>query len=166
MNGKTLLLLLVTLIFGPSWLHASSALGKEALCEKNASALAHEGKLDEGLAAIRQCIKDSPSRAKAHVVLGYLLLEKGAGQQATTSFDKALELRPHSSAAKTGKGIILAQAGDLKGAESLLKDALKLNPNPARTYYELGLIYEQLGDMQQAISHFKQGITTREQEKR
>ena len=54
----------------------------------------------------------SPTRAKPHIIMGYLLLEKGDGQQALASFEKALELRPVSSTAKTGKGIILSQAGE------------------------------------------------------
>ncbi len=167
MNIKPLFLLLITLVIGPARLHASSAPGNEASCEKNASALAaHAGKLDEGLAAIRQCITEDPSQAKAHVILGDLLFEKGDSQQAMASFDKALELQPRSSAAKTGKGIILAQTGDLKTAEAILTDALKLNPNPARTHYELGLIYEKLGDTKGALSHFKQGISSHEQETR
>lgn len=166
MNNKPLFLLFVALVIGPGWVHASSALGNEASCEKNASMLAHEGKLDEGVAAIKKCIADNPSQAKAHVVLGELLLDKGESQQAMASFDKALELRPRSSAAKTGKGIVLAQNGDLKAAEAILTDALKLNPNPARTHYELGLIYEKLGNTKGALSQFKQGISSYEQETR
>jgi Flp pilus assembly protein TadD len=166
MNIKPLFLLVITLVIGPGWLHASSVPGNEASCEKNASALAHAGKLEEGLAVIRQCIAENPSQAKAHVILGDLLLEKGDSQQAMASFDKALELQPQSSGAKTGKGIILAQAGDLKAAEAILTEALKLNPYPARTHYELGLIYEKLGDSKAALSHFKQGISSHEQETR
>lgn len=166
MSCKPLFVFLIALVIGSGWLQASPVPAKEVLCEKNASSLAREGKLDQGIDAIRQCIKKDPSRAKAHIVLGYLLLDKGDTPQAMTSFEKALELRARSSAAKTGKGIILSRAGDLKEAEMLLKDGLKLNPDPARTHYELGLLYEQLGDMQQALSHFKQGITSYEQGKR
>ena len=82
------------------------------------------------------------------------------------SFDKALELQPRSSAAKTGKGIILSKNGDLKAAEAILTDALKLNPDPVRTHYELGLIYEKLGDIKGALAHFKQGISLYEKETR
>ncbi|MDD3813187.1 MAG: tetratricopeptide repeat protein [Desulfocapsaceae bacterium] len=166
MNNKPFFLLFIALVIGPGWLHASSASSNDASCEKNASMLAHAGKLDEGLAAIRQCIADNPLQAKAHVVLGDLLLDKGESQQAMASFDKALELQPRSSAAKTGKGIVLAQNGDLKAAEAILTDALKLNPNPARTHYELGLIYEKLGDIKNALTQFKQGISSYEQETR
>ena len=166
MNIKPLYLLLITLISGPGWVLASSEPGNEASCEKNASTLAHEGKLDAGIAAIKLCITENPTQAKAHVILGDLLLDKGDSQQALASFDKALELQPRSNGAKTGKGIILAQTGDLKAAESMLKEALELNPNPARTHYELGLIYEKLGDTKGALAQFKQGISSHGQETR
>ena len=167
MNCKTILLLLfLVLILGPGWLKGAPADSKEVLCEKNAMSMGQEGKLDEALSAIRQCIKDSPTRAKTYTVLGYLLLEKGDEKEAMAAFEKALELRPRSSAAKTGKGIILSRAGDLKAAELILKDALKLNPAPARTYYELGVIYQQLGDEQQALTSFKEGISSYEQNTR
>jgi len=165
MNTKSVFLVLMVFISTTGLLQASSATGKEALCEKTASSLAREGKLDEGIDQIRQCIEKGSSRAKSHVVLGYLLLEKGEPQQAMASFEKALQLRPRSSDAKTGKGILLAQQGDLKGAEATLLDALKLNPDPARTYYELGILYQQLGDTQQAVDFFKQGIASYEEEK-
>jgi len=165
MNCKSLFVVLVVLVCCSGWMQVSLVSAKEASCEKNAAVLARDGQLDQGIDAIRQCIKKDPSRAKAHVVLGYLLLKKEDMQQAGTSFDKALELRPRSSAAKTGKGIVLSRSGELKEAEALLKESLKLNPDPTRAYYELGLLYEQLGDMQQALSHFKQGITSYEQGK-
>ena len=163
MKGKLILLvLLVVFIQGMAWLQVKAADGKEALCEKEASILAGAGKVDEGVAAIRRCIEKSPSHAKAHIVLGYLLLEKGDGQQAMASFEKALQLRPASSAAKTGKGIVLSQAGKYKAAETILQEALKLNPDPARTYYELGVVSLQQGDVTRALVHFKEGITAYE----
>lgn len=166
MNGKPLLLLLVTLMIGLHWLDTAAAAAREELCEKQAAALARAGKVDQGLTAIRRCIADNPSQAKAHVVLGYLLLDRDDAAQALASFDQALVLEPQSSAARTGKGIVLARTGDLRAAETVLKEALKLNPDPARTHYELGLVYERLGDMKAALGHFKQGIDSCQQHTR
>ncbi|OQX16312.1 MAG: hypothetical protein BWK76_11760 [Desulfobulbaceae bacterium A2] len=166
MKYRYLYRVLITVIYGSSLVLASSAPGNEASCEKNASTLATEGKLDEGIAAIKLCLAENPSQAKAHVILGTLLFKKGDSQQAMASFNTALELQPRSSAAKTGKGVILAQAGDLKTAESILREALELNPNPARTHYELGLIYERLGDTKEALAQFKKGIISFEQRTR
>lgn len=165
MNLKTLYCIVLTILcIGPGWLHSSTAPGKEVLCEKEASSLAVAGRIDDAIDAITTCIDKNPEKAKAHVVYGYLLLEKGDGAAAEKSFDKALELRPMSSAAKTGKGIVLSRNGDLEAARTILENALKLNPDPARTYYELGLIHEQLGDAKGAVSYFKQGIDAMEQE--
>ena len=62
MNSKPHFILFIALVIGPCWVHAAPS--NAATCEKNASILAQEGKLDEGLAAIRQCITDNPSQAK------------------------------------------------------------------------------------------------------
>lgn len=163
MTCRARFLVLVVPFFCLGWLPVSHASAKEVLCEKNAAALSREGKLDEGIRVIRECLNQDSSRAKAHVVLGYLLLKKGDMKQAERSFSKALALRPRSSAAKIGKGIVLSRAGELEKAEALLQDGLKLNPDPTRAHYELGLLYEQLGDIQRALFHFKQGITAYEQ---
>ena len=97
-----------------------------------------------------------------HVRLGYLLIKKGALDEAMKSFDEAIRLNPRSCDAKTGKGIVLARKGNLKEAEQVLKDALVLNPNPVRTHYELGLIYQRLDQFDKAIAEFKEGIKKHE----
>lgn len=120
-------------------------------------------KIDEEIATVRASIKTDPSPAAAHVRLGYLLLKRGAFDEAMLSFDNALKLNPHSYDAKTGKGVVLARKGNLKEAEEALKDALVLNPNPVRTHYELGLVYEKLGETEKAVAEFKEGIRKHEQ---
>ena len=120
--------------------------------------------VNDGLiAAARIKVNEDPSNAFAHISLGYLLIKKGALDEAMLSFDEALKLNPHASDAKTGKGIILAKKGHLQEAEEVLKDALLLNPNPVKTHYELGLVYEKLGNMEQAIDEFKEAIHKHEQ---
>ncbi len=120
--------------------------------------------VDEGLIeSARKKVSEDPSDTSAHITLGYLLIRKGALDEASLSFDESLKINPRSSDAKTGKGIILARQGRLKEAEAVLKDALVLNPNPVRTHYELGLVYEKLGDLEQALTEFKEGIRKHEQ---
>jgi tetratricopeptide (TPR) repeat protein len=121
------------------------------------------GKIDDEIEAARANVKADPSRASAHVRLGYLLVRKGAFDDAMLSFDEALKLNPRSHDAKTGKGVVLARKGDLQAAEQVLKDALLLNPNPVRTHYELGLVYEKLGDLEKAVAEFKEGIKKHEE---
>ena len=170
MNRKKIILLFslltATFVCGTGLLYVSSVECKEMPCENRATNLAREGRLDEGIDALNQCIKEKPPSAKSHVALGFLYLEKDNLQQALMSFNKALDLRPMSSGAKIGKGIVLSKNGDLKAAEAILQDGLKLNPEPSRAHYELGLIYEQQANMEQALLHFKKGISTYEKNNR
>ncbi len=120
--------------------------------------------VDEGLIeSARKKVSDDPTDPSSHIALGYLLIKKGALDEASLSFDDALKINPRSSDAKTGKGIVLARQGRLKEAEAALKDALVLNPNPVRAHYELGLVYEKLGDLERALAEFKEAIRKHEQ---
>lgn len=135
-------------------------------CLQKGSQLAAEGKLDEGIEALRQCIKDNASDGSAHIALGYLFIQKGEMTQALKAFETALKLHPESSSAKTGKGIVLSRQGKLHDAEVVLNDALRLNPDPSRVLYELGRIHEHNGNMEQALLCFKKGISAFEQNAR
>jgi tetratricopeptide (TPR) repeat protein len=121
------------------------------------------GTIDEEIALARANVKADPANAVLHVRLAYLLVRKGALNDAMRSFDEALKLNPRMFDAKTGRGVVLARKGELKDAERILQDALLLNPNPVRTHYELGLVYEKLGDTEKAMAEFKEGIKKHEQ---
>jgi len=120
-------------------------------------------KIEEDSAKIQADITADPANALAHMRLAYLLIEKGALDEAMKSFEEALRINPHLYDAKTGRGIVLVRRGDLKEAELVLKDALLLNPNPVRTHYELGLLYERRNDFEKAVAEFKEGIRKHEQ---
>ncbi len=130
---------------------------------KPAPAAAVESPLDAEISTIRAGIKATPGDALLHARLGYLLLNKGALDEAKTAFDEALKLNPRSHAAMTGEGIILARQGKLREAEKVLKDALVENPNPVRTHYELGLVYEKLGELDKAIAEYKAALAKYQQ---
>ena len=104
--------------------------------------------------------------AAEHARKGNLLLTQGKFEEAVVSFDRALQLNPHLSAAKTGKGIAFSRKGELVKAEGILKDALLQNPDPIRAHYELGLVYEKMGDLNRATAQYKEGIRKHEQGRR
>ncbi len=122
-----------------------------------------ESPLDAEISTLRAGIKTTPGDALLHARLGYLLLNKGALDEAKQAFDEALKLNPRSHAAMTGEGIILARQGKLREAEKVLKDALVENPNPVRTHYELGLVYEKLGELDKAIAEYKAALAKYQQ---
>ncbi len=122
-----------------------------------------EGGMGQEISSLIAEIKGNPGDAALHTQLGYLLLKKGALDEAKHSFDEGLKLNPRSRAAMTGEGIVLAQQGKLREAERVLKEALVQNPDPVRTHYELGLVYEKLGELDKAIAEYKAAIVKYQQ---
>lgn len=156
---------LVTLILphAPAWGEEGAKGTREVVAAIPAEAPQPAGKMDDEIEKARLGVKAEPVNASVHTRLGYLLIGKGALDEAMGSFDEALKLNSRAYEAKTGKGVVLARKGNLKDAEQALKDALLLNPNPVRTHYELGLVYEKLGDSEKAVAEFKEGIRKHEQ---
>lgn len=110
--------------------------------------------------------KGEPADATEHTRKGNLLLKQGQFDAAIRSFDDALTLNPHHTAAKISKGIALSGKGELTKAELVLKDALLHNPDPVNTHYQLGLVYEKMGDWNKASNEYKEGIRKHEQGRR
>jgi tetratricopeptide (TPR) repeat protein len=140
----------------PAW--ASEAGTAAEVAGKQGTPATDERRLDGEIEAARRAVAADRTSPTAHAGLGYLLLRKGALDEALASFDEALRLNPRHHESQTGKGIVLARKGDLRRAEQVLKDALALNPDPVRTHFELGLIYEKLGDLDRALAEFKEGL--------
>lgn len=122
-----------------------------------------ESSIDRDMRELREQITAAPADALLQVRLGYLLLKKGAPDEARLSFAEALKINPRSHAALTGEGIVLADKGNYREAEQTLKAALAQNPNPVRTHYELGVVYEKLGDFEKAVLEYKEGIKKHQQ---
>src|SRR6266567_3832284 len=155
-------LLALLLAQGTAWGVEGAKAPKEA-ASLPAPGTTPTGAIDAEIALARANVKADPANAVLHVRLGYLLVRKGALDDAVRSFDQALKINPRMFDAKTGRGVVLARKGEFKEAERVLQDAMVLNPNPVRTHYELGLVYEKLGDAEKAMAEFKEGIKKHEQ---
>ncbi len=155
-------LLALLLAQGTAWGVEGAKAPKEA-ASLPAPGTTPAGAIDAEIALARANVKADPANAVLHVRLGYLLVRKGALDDAVRSFDQALKINPRMFDAKTGRGVVLARKGEFKEAERVLQDAMVLNPNPVRTHYELGLVYEKLGDAEKAMAEFKEGIKKHEQ---
>jgi Flp pilus assembly protein TadD len=158
LKSTGLSLVLILSIALPTWGAAPDTASKTEPPGKRTNAPATASRIDEEIGGLRDGIRATPADAALHARLGYLLLRKGAVDEAKRSFDEALKLNPRSHAAMTGAGIVLARRGNLREAERLLQDALVQNPNPVRAHYELGLVYEKLGEFDKAVAEYKDGI--------
>lgn len=70
----------------------------------------------------------------------------GAGEYGAAWADRALELIPHSAAARTALGISLRAQGDLPGAAEALSAVLEAQPNDPRAMAQLGVTLMIAGD--------------------
>jgi Flp pilus assembly protein TadD len=156
--GAVAACLLTLFLSGPSWSADQNQVKVESAEKQPAAPSAPTGALEDDIRTLRELIAKAPADDIQHVRLGYLLLNKGAVDEARVSFGEALKLNTRSHAAMTGEGIVLARKGNFKEAEQALKDALVQNPNPVRTHYELGLVYEKSGDIEKALAEYKEGI--------
>jgi cytochrome c-type biogenesis protein CcmH/NrfG len=153
--------LLTLLVSAPSW--SADQVKAESAGKQPTAPSAPVSALEDDIRTLRELIAKAPADDIQHVRLGYLLLNKGAVDDARVSFGEALKLNTRSHAAMTGEGIVLARKGNLKEAEQALKDALVQNPNPVRTHYELGMVYEKSGDIEKALAEYKEGIKKHQQ---
>src|SRR5512140_124926 len=90
------------------------ALPVEAGTSRAESAVNHqapevESPLDKEIRGVREQIAASPADSLLDVRLGYLLLKKGAPEEAQLLFAEALKLSPRSHSALTGEGIVLSR---------------------------------------------------------
>jgi tetratricopeptide (TPR) repeat protein len=100
-------------------------------------------------------VESNPGDSRAHILLGYLLLQSEEQEQAVKEFHKALELDPLSFDAKTGLGKAYIMRGELDVAINILQEAVINNPHPQFTYYMLGKAYELKNDQNRAIELYK-----------
>ncbi len=93
----------------------------------------------------RSMTEAEPGNPYAHVLLGTLLAERGATEEAEACFDRALRLRPDLADALIGRAEIRRRRGDLAGAVEDLNRALAFKPE-ARSRVARALALLEAGD--------------------
>jgi tetratricopeptide (TPR) repeat protein len=104
---------------------------------------------------LNKAISLSPDSAKAHDNLGLSLEALGNYEQASRSYEKAIELnrsqQPPSPWPPLNYGVMLLKLGEHSKAEPYLREALRYNPQHAEGHYRLGLLLEKQGHDAAAI---------------
>jgi eukaryotic-like serine/threonine-protein kinase len=88
--------------------------------------------------------------------LGYSMLSDP--QSALRHINRALELAPFYTPAKSNKAAVLAQSGQIEQAAEIWKDLTYTNPELGRPFYNLGNLSMQQGDKRTAVALFKAAI--------
>jgi tetratricopeptide (TPR) repeat protein len=122
--------------------HALQVTENNFLAHNNlGSALASQGKNEEGIYHFRETLRISPNHVEAHYNLGLALAKQGKLEEAKAHYSNALQLRPDYPEALNGLGVALARQGNLEEAIGLFTAALRVKPDygPARGNLNLAL---------------------------
>ena len=116
------------------------------------------GFIDQAEEIARKSVDARKDIVETHILLGFILLEKGEAEDSMKEFEEALELSPNSFDAMTGLGGSFILQGETVKAIEVLTSAVTDNPNPHMALYELGRAYELKGDKAQAEQMYKSAL--------
>ncbi len=88
-----------------------------------------DGRLDSATELLSVAVETYPNRARAHRLLGDVLLRKGQSQSALDAYGRAAELDPHDPEAHAALAVLLSQNGDLDSAAGEAGLALAADPD-------------------------------------
>ena len=108
-----------------------------------AETLADMGRVDEGVALVRQSLKGSIEDFNDYLLISGLYIRAGRPTEAIEAARKALALAPAGEASMSAAALITLstaqeRAGDLKGSEESLRRILARDPNNATALNNLG----------------------------
>jgi len=120
--------------------------------------LVNSRKYDEAIAGLNTFLKEHPTSAVGHEILGAALALKGNTDEGLAALKRAVALDPQRSSAITKIGDIYLAKSQVNAAREQFLKAIKISPDDRRAHQRLGLIYEQEGKTDLAIRHFEKGI--------
>jgi tetratricopeptide (TPR) repeat protein len=112
---------------------------------RQAIALAGEGKLDEAITHLSEALRIRPDFAEAHYNMGNILAQQGKLDEATVHFSNVLRIKPNYAEAHNNLGIALARQGKLNDAVDHFSEALRIRPNFAEAKNNLKRVLRQAG---------------------
>ena len=119
------------------------------------SALTACGRIDEGIAALREALRLDPSSVETSTRLGAALRSNGRLEEAETILRQAVRSDPKHASAHNELGTTLGLAGRLPEAVAALREAIRLQPNHHGHHAALGVVYWRAGNRKEAIVHFE-----------
>lgn len=117
--------------------------GLSAFLRLEAQMLADMGRVDEGVALVKQSLRGSIEDFNDHLLISSLYLQGGRAPEAVEAARKALELAPEGESRMSAAALIMLssaqeRAGDPKGSEESLRRILARDPNNATALNNLG----------------------------
>jgi tetratricopeptide (TPR) repeat protein len=101
--------------------------------------------------AISQQMQTESEDADFYNKRGFAFYEKGQYDQATSDFNKALEINPRYAGAYYNRGLAYLRKGLYDQAISDFTKAIEINPNYGRAYYNRGRVYHIKGEAENKL---------------
>jgi Flp pilus assembly protein TadD len=140
------------------WQHALQVTKNNWVAHANlGTALVHEGRLDEAIAAFREAVRLKPDFTSHHSNLGGALAAKGRFDEAIAELRQAIRLEPRYAAYRN-LGIAFKKQGRLNEAASAFWQAVCLNPGSPGAHYDLSVVLQAEGRLDFAVSELHDAI--------
>ncbi|HVT93800.1 MAG TPA: tetratricopeptide repeat protein [Bryobacteraceae bacterium] len=109
----------------------------------------------------RDTVAKRPDNARAHNVLGTVLLMQGRAAEAVTELGQALQLKPNDALAHNNLGVALVQLGRVDEALVHYADAVRLDPRDGEFSHNFGDALLLAGRMEEAETQYAQALRSR-----
>ena len=113
------------------------------------------GRYNEAIAELSTAASLDPKLSEAHNLLGVAYNQKGFGDRAKESFERAVKNDPQDIETLNNLGFALYQNGNYRAAVDRLKRAAKMAPTDERVLNNLALALCRLGRWDEAYMHFE-----------
>lgn len=122
---------------------------------EEAAELLQQDHFEEGLIALRDVIKASPTNPYAYNLLGHALYELERLEPARDAYRAAVRLSPGFLGARVALSHVLRRLGDTEGALAQAKEALRRFPKDGEAMHAMGLAHAARGNRAQARKHLQ-----------
>jgi cytochrome c-type biogenesis protein CcmH/NrfG len=115
-----------------------------------------EGDWLTSMELLKQLLAQSPNDARLHNNLGFVFFRQGLLANASTEYQKALELDGECVECFNNLGLLKSSLGEVIEARNYFEKAIQLSSDYADPYFNLAVLYEQQGDVGHAIERYRQ----------
>lgn len=134
-------------------------IGVEGLSVEDCRRMLGEGRIAEGLEALKALELDQSENAALHHYLGVALHLSGRSREALEHFDRSHALEPDQPVVCQNHSIALLMAGDAEQAAAIAEKAIELRPKAVGGYVNLALAELRLKKMDDAWRTIQRGLS-------
>lgn len=131
---------------------------RDALDREFKSALAHynSGQYQQAARELEGLGERLPASFEVQELLGLVYSAEAKDQEARLHFEKAVQLKPDSAAARANLAVNLAKLGENDLAEAEFRKAIALEPHNYDTNHDFGEFYVRAGNLVAAIRYLEE----------